>query len=102
MLEVVPAAKDELKFSTEVPGAPCVMTAGTVTMPTWCAEWWAVALPPRRYAALGVAQARSGWMMWPALDERPHWLAAVTAVMVPITAVIKKMLGWCAEVSQSI
>ena len=101
---VGPAAKDELKFSTEVPGALCVMTTGTVMMPTWCVDRWAVVLQSRLWAVpdLGGGEATSGWMMSPAPDASPHWPGVVTVVTGAITVVTKKMLGWFVEVSQSI
>ena len=60
--EPVPAP-GEWRSLTRAPGAPSVMTAGTWTMPMWCAGSWAVEKPsmPRGLLTLGKGQGPSGW-----------------------------------------
>ncbi|XP_045021206.1 antigen WC1.1-like isoform X2 [Bubalus bubalis] len=63
---VVPAL-GEWRSLTRAPGAPSVMTAGTWTMPTWCAGSWAVEKPsmPREFLALRMVsgdQQCAGWL----------------------------------------
>ena len=53
----------EWRSLTRAPGAPSVMTAGTWTMPAWCAGSWAVEKPsmPRGLLTLGQDQDPYGW-----------------------------------------
>ena len=56
-------APGEWRSLTRAPGAPSVMTAGTWTMPVWCAGSWAVEKPsvPWSLLPLGRDQDPSGW-----------------------------------------
>ena len=69
------------RSSTEAPGAPCVTTAGTPTMPTWSAGSWAVAGPfqPQEMPGLGRAQGPLSWTKWAAQGMRRTYGAAPTA-----------------------
>ena len=57
------SAPGEWRSLTRAPGAPSVMTAGTWTMPAWCAGSWAVEKPsmPRGLLTSGQDQGPSGW-----------------------------------------
>ena len=56
-------APGEWRSLTRAPGAPSVITAGTWTMPAWCADSWAVEKPsmPLSLLPLGRDQGPFGW-----------------------------------------
>ena len=68
------------RSSTEAPGALCVMTAGTPTMPTWSAGSWNVAGPfqPQEMPSMGRAQGPLSWTKWAAQGTRHTYGAAPT------------------------
>ena len=87
--EVV-AALGEWRSLTRAPGAPSVMTAGTWTMPTWCAGSWAVEKPLSLHPS-GRDQGPSGWMKWTAEERSPKCGGALPGDGSNTTAIIKKM-----------
>ena len=56
-------APGEWRSLTRAPGAPSVISAGTWTMPVWCADSWAVEKPsmPLSLLRLGRDQGPFGW-----------------------------------------
>ena len=63
-------AQGEWRSLTRAPGAPSVMTAGTWTMPTWCAGSWTVEKPSAPWGLLtsGQDQGPFGWTTWTAQE----------------------------------
>lgn len=97
----VTGVRAEWKSCTKAPGAPCVMTAGTPTMPTWSAGSWAVAGPyrPQEVPGLVRAQGRFSWMTCDAQGMRPTCGAAPTVAGTRTTVGIMKTLVSSAQVS---
>lgn len=86
---------------TEAPGAPCAMTAGTLTTPTWSAGSWAVAglCLPQGVATLVRARGRLSWMTWPAQAMSRTCGTAPTEVGCPITVDTRRTQESSAQVS---
>lgn len=97
----VTGVRAEWRSCTKAPGAPCVMTAGTPTMPTWSAGSWAVAGPyrPQEVPGLVRAQGRFSWMTCDAQGMRPTCGAAPTVAGTRTTVGIMKTLVSSAQVS---
>ena len=85
---------------TRVPGAPCVMTAGTPMMPMWCADSWAVAgrCLPLDMPGLDRALGPLFWMTWTAEDTSTLCRAAPTEAGSPTTVDTTRMLESSAQV----
>lgn len=84
----------EWRSFTRVPGAPCVMTAGTPMMPMWCAGSWVVAGPCllQEVPGLDRAQGPLSWMTWPVQDMNPICGDAPTEAGSLITVDTMRML----------
>lgn len=97
----VTGVRAEWKSCTKAPGAPCVMTAGTPTMPTWSAGSWAVAGPyrPQEVPGLVRAQGRFSWMTCAAQGMRPTCGAAPTVAGKRTTVDTRRTLVSSAQVS---
>lgn len=97
----VTGVRAEWKSCTKAPGAPCVMTAGTPTMPTWSAGSWAVAGPyrPQEVPGLVRAQGRFSWMTCAAQGMRPTCGAAPTVAGKHTTVDTRRTLVSSAQVS---
>ena len=93
----------EWRSFTRVPGALCVMTAGTSVMPTWCADSWAVAGPclPQEMPTLDRAKGPLSWMTWPVEAMRTICGAALTKAGSLITVDTRKMLESSVQVRPS-
>jgi hypothetical protein len=75
---------DVWRSATAISGAQCVMTSGVYKMPKWSAgSWDSLMLMLLSYPLLPflMVQVRSGWTMWPVMEQRPdsstallvHW-----------------------------
>ena len=93
-------APGEWRSLTRAPGAPSVMTAGTWTMPAWCAGSWDVEKPwtPLSLPPSGGDQGPSGWMKWTAEERSPKCGGALPGDGSNTTAIIKKMQESSAQV----
>ena len=98
-MEEVPAP-GEWRSLTRAPGAPSVITAGTWTMPAWCAGSWAVETPsmPRGLLTLGQDQGPSGWTHWTAEERNPTCGSALPGAGEHTTAVMTTMPESSAQV----
>ena len=96
---VVPAL-GEWRSLTRAPGAPSVMTAGTWTMPAWCAGSWAVEKPsmPRGLLTSGQDQGPSGWTTWTAQERSPTCGGALPGAGGGTTADTRRTPGSSAQV----
>lgn len=83
----------EWRSSTEALGAPCVMTAGALMMPMWCADSLDVALLCLRQEMLGLVRAQ-GSLSWMTCLARGMSLTCGTVVILAglsITVAILRM-----------
>ena len=97
--EEVPAP-GEWRSLTRAPGAPSVITAGTWTMPAWCAGSWAVEMPsmPWGLLILGQDQGASCWTHWTAEERNPTCGSALPRAGECTTAVMRTMQESSAQV----
>ena len=91
--------RDVLKSTTLVFGALCVMTIGTLQMPTLCVDSLITVEPQLQVSipSLVLAVVQSTMTMWPALGMRHVWLTALIMVLEFMTVVTMKLQGWCVE-----
>ena len=90
----------EWRSLTRAPGAPSVMTAGTWTMPVWCAGSWAVEKPsvPWSLLPLGRDQDPSGWTTCIVEEWSPTCGSALPGAGGNTTAVMTRMQELSAQV----
>ena len=96
----VTRVRAEWRSSTEAPGAPCVMTAGTSVMPMWSAGSWAVAGPCQLQEMPGLVRAQDplSWMTCAAQGMSPICGAVPTVAGSPTTVGTVKTLVSSAQV----
>ena len=93
-------APGEWRSFTRVPEAPSVMTAGTWTVPVWCAGSWAVekSSVPWSLLPLGRDQYPSGWIMCIVKEWSPTCGSALPRAGGGTTAVMRRMQELSAQV----
>ena len=94
------AVLGEWRSLTRAPGAPSVMTAGTWTMPTWCASSWTVEKPSEPWTLLtsGREEGPSGWMIWNAQERSLMCGSALPRAGVGTIVIMEKMQESSAQV----
>ena len=95
------SAPEEWISLIRAPGAPFVMTAGTWTMPAWCADSWAVDKPsmPPDLLTSERDQGPSGWTTWSAQERSPTCGSALPGGGGDTTADTRKTRESFAQVS---